>query len=63
MNLGKSEGTRPVRKLKRRYENNIKMNLKNMFVALDLVYLAQDRKQWRELLNKKMNIRILIKGV
>jgi hypothetical protein len=48
-----------IRKHKRRWENDIKMNFKEIgYEDVDWVYLAQDRVQWRALWNTVMNHRV-----
>jgi hypothetical protein len=41
-------GKRPLRKLRRRWEDNIKMDLREIrWEDVDWMHLAQDRDQWR----------------
>jgi hypothetical protein len=57
--VGKSEGQRPLGKPRRRWENNIKMNLREIgWGGLDWIDLAQGKDQWRALVNMVMNIRV-----
>jgi hypothetical protein len=57
--VGKPEGKRPLRRTRRRRVHNIKMNLRETgWGHMDLIDLAQDRDQWRALLNMVMNIRV-----
>jgi len=45
--VGKPEGKRPVGRPKRRWEDNIKTDLKEMgFGGMDWIGLAQDRDRW-----------------
>jgi hypothetical protein len=54
--LGKPEGKRPVRRLRHRREDNIKMDLREIgFGCVDWIHLAQDRDWWRALVNTEMN--------
>jgi hypothetical protein len=46
--VGKPEGKRPVGRLRRKWENNIKMDLRETgWGGMDWIHLAQDRDQWR----------------
>ena len=57
--IGKPEGKRPLRILRRRSEDNIKMNLQEVVCqAMDWFELAQDRDRWRTLLNGVLNLRV-----
>jgi hypothetical protein len=54
--VGKSERKRPP---KRRWEDNIKMYLREIgWSGVDWINLAQDRDQWRALVNTVMNLRV-----
>jgi hypothetical protein len=53
--VGKPEGMRPLGRLRRRWVDNIKIDLREIgWVGVDWVDLAQDRVQWRVLVNKVM---------
>ena len=55
----KPEGTRPLGKPRRRWENNIKMDLQEIgCVVMDWNKLAQDKDRWRALMNAVMNLRV-----
>ena len=55
--VGKPEGTRPSGRPRRRWEDNIKMKLKEVGCGgMDWIELAEDRDRWRELLNAVMNL-------
>jgi hypothetical protein len=55
--VGQSEGKRPLGQLRRRWEDNIKMDLKAIgWEGADWIYLARDRDQWWVLVNTVMNI-------
>ena len=57
--VGKSEGKRPLGKTRRRWEDNIKMDLKEVGCGgMDWIELAQDRDRWRALVNAVMNLRV-----
>ena len=57
--VGKPEGKRPLGRPRRRWEDNIKMDLQEVGCgAMDWIELAQDRNGWRALVNVVMNIRV-----
>jgi hypothetical protein len=54
--VGKPEGKRPLGTLRRRWEDNIKMDLQEVGCGgMDWIEMAQDRDGWRELVNAVMN--------
>jgi hypothetical protein len=58
--MGKPEGKRPLGRPRRRWDDNIKMDLQEMRCGgVDLIELAQDRDRWRALVNAVMNLRAL----
>jgi hypothetical protein len=55
----KPEGKRPLGKPRRRWINNIKMDLLEIGLSVvDWIGLAQDRYSWRALVNSVMNLRV-----
>ena len=57
--VGKPEGMRPLGRPRRRWEDNIRMDLRE--VECGCVYwmeLAQDRDRWRALVSAVMNLRV-----
>jgi hypothetical protein len=57
--VGKAEGKRPRGRPRRRWVDNIKMDLGEIgWDGLDWIELAQDRDQWRALVNTVMNLRV-----
>jgi hypothetical protein len=56
--VGRPEGRRPLGRHRRRWEDNIKMDLKEVEWGMDWIELAQDRDRWRALVNAVMNLRI-----
>jgi len=56
--VGKPEGKRPLGRPRRRWEDNIKMDLQEMGGGGDWMELAQDMDKWRALVNMVMNFRV-----
>jgi hypothetical protein len=57
--VGKPEGRRPLGRPRRRWEDNIKMDLREVkWRGMDWINLAQDRDRWRALVNAVMNLRV-----
>ena len=57
--VGKPEGKRPLVRPRRRWKDNIKMDLENVGCGgMDLIELALDRDRWRALVNAVMNLRV-----
>jgi hypothetical protein len=55
--LGKPEGKRPLGRPRRRWEDNIKMDLQEVGCGgLGWIELAQHRDRWRALVNAVMNL-------
>jgi hypothetical protein len=53
------EGKRPLGRPRRRWEDNIKLDLKETVIdEANWVQLAQDRVQWRACVNTVMNLRV-----
>ena len=58
--MRKSEGKRPLGRLRRRWEDNIKTYLQEVGCGgMDWIDLAQDRDRWRALVNLVVNLRVL----
>ena len=53
--VGKPEGKRSLGRPRRRWENNIKMDLQEVGGVGDWMELAQDRDRWQALVNIVMN--------
>ena len=53
--VGKPEGMRPLGRPRRRWEDNIKMDLRKVGGGGDWMELAQDRDRWQALVNTVMN--------
>jgi hypothetical protein len=56
--VGKPQGRRPLERPRRRWEDNIKMDLREVGWGADWIDLAQDRDRWRALVNAVMNLRV-----
>jgi hypothetical protein len=57
--VGKPEGRRPLGRLSLRWEDNIRMDLREMGCGcVDWMELAQDRDRWRALVSAVMNLRV-----
>ena len=55
----KPTGKRPLGRPRRRWEDNIRMDLKEICInAGDWVVSAQDRNYWRALVNAALNLRV-----
>jgi hypothetical protein len=54
---GRHEGKRPLGRPKRRWEDNIKMDLREKGIdGSNWIRLAQDRVQWRDFVSTVMNL-------
>ena len=57
--VGKPEGRRPLGRHRRRWEDNIKMDLQVVGCGdIDWIKLAKDRDRWRALVNAVINLRV-----
>jgi hypothetical protein len=57
--VGKPEGKRPLGRPRRRWEDNIKMDIKEFGKDCgDWMELAQDRDRWRALVSTVKNLRV-----
>jgi hypothetical protein len=55
--VGRPEGRRPLRRPRHRWEDNIKMDPREIgFGDVDWIHLAWDRDTWRALVNTVMNL-------
>jgi hypothetical protein len=57
--VGRPEGKRPLGRPKSSWEDNIKLVLREIGIdVLNWIQLAQDRVQWRALVNTVMGLRV-----
>jgi hypothetical protein len=57
--VGRPEGRRPLGRSWRRWEDNIKMDLREIgFGDVDWINWAQDRDRWWAVVNTVMNLRV-----
>jgi hypothetical protein len=57
--MGNPEGKRPLGRPRHRWVDNIKMDLRKIgWDSMDWIDLAQNRDQWRALVNTVMNLRV-----
>jgi hypothetical protein len=57
--VGKYEGKRLLRMYTCRWEDDIRMHLREIgWEVVDWIHLAQDRVQWRAVVNTVMNLRV-----
>ena len=57
--VGKPESKRPLGRPRRRWDDNIKMNLREVgYDPRDWIALAEDRDQWRAYVRVVMNLQV-----
>ena len=57
--VGKPQGRRPLGRPRRRWDYNIRMDLREVkWGCVDWMELAQDRDRWRALVSAVMNLRV-----
>jgi hypothetical protein len=57
--VGEPEGRRPLGRPRRRWIDNIKIDLLEIGLSVvDWISLAQDRYRWRALVNSVINLRV-----
>ena len=56
--MGKTKGKKPLGRSRRRWEDNIKMDLQEVEWGHELNWSGSDRDKWRAVLNAVMNLRV-----
>jgi hypothetical protein len=57
--VGRLEGKRPLGRPRRRWEDNIKLDLQEVGCGgVDWIDMAQDRDRWLAIVNTVMNLRV-----
>ena len=54
--VGKREGRRSLGRPRRRWEDNIKTDIRDVRWGMEWISLAQDRDRWRAVVNAVMNL-------
>jgi hypothetical protein len=58
--VGNPEGRKPPGRPRGRWEDEIRMDVTEIgWEAVEWIHLAQDRDQWRTVVNAEMNLRVL----
>jgi hypothetical protein len=58
--VGRPEGRRPLGRPRRRWEDNIKMDIREVGCGgMNWIELTQDRDRWQAVVNAVMNLRLL----
>jgi hypothetical protein len=59
--VGKTKGKRPLGTPRRRWEHNVKMDIRVIgWGCMGWIHLVQDKDQWRALVNTVMNFREIL---
>jgi hypothetical protein len=57
--IGKPEGERPRERPRRRCEDNVRVDLREIgWKGVDWIRMDRDRDQWRPLVDTEMNLRL-----
>jgi hypothetical protein len=56
--VGRPEGRRPLGRPRRRWKDDIKMDIHDVGWGMDWIQLAKDRDRWRAHVNAVMNLRV-----
>jgi hypothetical protein len=58
--VGNHEGKRPLGRPRRRWEDGVRMDLREIGLGgVDWILLAEDRDRWRPVVSAVMNLRVL----
>jgi hypothetical protein len=58
--MGKPEGKTPLERPRRRWEDGMKMDLREIgWGGVEWIHMTQDRDGWRAVVNAVMNLRLL----
>jgi hypothetical protein len=60
VSVGKPEGRRPLERPRRRWQDGIRMELRQIgwLGGVEWIHLAQDRDRWRAVVSAVMNLRV-----
>jgi hypothetical protein len=62
--VGKPEGKRPLGRPRRRWEDGVRVDLRQTgWGSVEWIQLADDRNRWRVLVNTEMNLWVLTPGI
>jgi hypothetical protein len=61
--VGNPEGKRPLRRPRHKWEDGMRMNLREIGWGVDWIRLAQDRDRWWAVASTVMNLQVLRHGV
>ena len=56
VSVGKPEGKRPIGRPRRRWKDNIKLDIQEAGSGMDWIEMAQERDRWRALVNAITNL-------
>jgi hypothetical protein len=57
--VGRPEGKKPLRRPRHRWEDNIKMDLREIVIdGANWIHLAQGRVRWQDCVNMEVNLRV-----
>jgi hypothetical protein len=60
VSVGQLEGKRPLGRPRRRWEDGIRMDLRDIgWEGVKWIHLTEDRDKWRAVVNTVMNLRVL----
>jgi hypothetical protein len=59
VSVGKPEGKRPLGRPRRRWEDGIRVDLREIGRGVEWIQVAQDRDRWLALVNTVMNLLLL----